>query len=804
MSRESWCRRVLPVVVLACLAAGRLVCGQVEVEEDEAGSSFENGETRTPPSVSRNEVTFFVRAAGLSAEQREAALELWATYAERHAAAADKFREYAEAVTGGERNRGWQDDSIRKQLMPVRMDLQAFERQIEDQLKSDLRQVLTPEQESRAGWFQRRTRVRAHSNLVSWSYAGEADLALIAHLVTGSGAWSEELSATLDKYYGELLDLIEEAQKDQEAALSERKQDHPAGEGEAADDGEAAAMREQARWREQRKRGDVFRLRGAQLNERYAARIASMVPSEQSERFEERYLRAMTSRRSTPYSDAGPVFDRALLAEGLSEDQRARLMAMRGEWSKEERRRLRDSLKQRLASLENGDDESEAMLWSDDVQERMKKQAATLAAVRGVLTEEQAEAAGPPLSKSTIRIPDFDAEDEPEPARSTTKGRTFDMEGLLSMRSLTSGDIAYYTRVAGLDADQREAAADLLASYTSRQRRAVRKMAAYQSALTERLMQGDTGESMQKRATQVYLRFDEYTKRLTRETLDDLKSILTDEQSGAYDRLEKRLRRRTMLNPQVGMISAGAGLDLVSLLEGVVGKSGLPAEAEPTLERYEREMAPAVDRLRQFEEDQIEKAKKLAEGAGEMDPASQMASAMELMTQMQKIASEARDLNIRYFREVLPMLPEAIRPEAERAFYLAASPFSMMNMMDGDESSRRTPQGLFDEAAALDDLTDEQRSSLSAALLSYTKQASAKYREVFDMLVQMEKDHPNMMERMTSIAGSGVYNTEVEMGAKRDEALEAMLASLTAEQRERLPRPYRPPGVVPRPRFDED
>lgn len=789
------------LIVAAMVAVGVLHAPAMSQDDDADEPPMwtpDGGYSRYRPNISRSEVTFFARTAGLTPDQREAALELWASYSERHMAASEKMEEYAESLTGGDQAKEWQDTKVREQLQPVREDFAKFEKRIDKELTDDLRSVLTDPQEANWKWFERRLEVNRRGYSVSLQGGERVDLALIAHRSSGSAAWSDELFAALDKYYAEMLELMEDAEEDQKAAITERVERRK----QVAD--ENAGVDQDEERDEYEKRANVFRLRGAQLNERYATKVAGLLPSEVTERFEERFLRAMAEGFSFAMADSGRVFDLALRAEGLSGEQRERLASMRSEWSKEERGRLRKALDARLEKLESGDDQRDAMAFSTGYQARLARQSATLKEVRGVLTPEQAEAAGPPLSISMVSVPDFEAEDEPEPAPKAKRNRSHGMEQFFEMRSLRDGDIAFFMRVAELDDDQRESAKDLLASYTSRQRRAVRKMSAYQEAMTERAMQGDTGDSTNKKAMQVYLKFGEYSERIMEEALSDLRAILTDEQAAAYDRLERRVRRRSVLNAQLGMMSAGAGLDLVGLLEGVAGKEGIPEETDVILARYEAEIAPAVDRLRALEKEQQGKWGKMAEAEGEIDMAAQMAAGQEMMMQMQKLSSGARDLNVKFFREAVATLPERVRPEAEQAFYFAASPFGMMGMMGGDESGGRTPRGLMDEAVALGDLTDEQRASLGDAVFAQAKEAAAKYREVFDKLVEAEKEHPNAMERMQSMGELNVYGVEQEVREQGDKAVESMLAVLTVEQRERLPRPYRPPGSVARPRFEED
>ncbi len=795
----------LTAVLISWALLAERVRAQDAIGDDDAPAwTMEDGLSRYRVDISRGDVTFFARTTGLTPEQREAALELWAAYSERHTAASELMQEYTDSLTDGDMQREWQDEKVREQLDPVQSDFNKFENRINKELTEDLRAVLTDAQEPGWKWFDQRRKVCETSGLISRSYGAKTDLALIAHQALGGTAWSDGVATTLDKYYSEVLELIDEARKDQTAATNERIAQQKAEENENEDEPEAED-KGQARLLEQRKRENVFRLRGAQLNERYAAKIAGLLPADAAERFEERYLREMSEMVPGMLADSGRAFDLSLRVADLTADQRSRLVGLRGEWSKDERRRMRGALDERIAALEKGDGASPmGMQFGIDYQERLKQQAATLKDIRGVLTPEQVEAAGPPISATALRVPNFEAEDEMEPPRKAGKGRMFNMEGFLGMRSLKDADVTFFIRVAGLDDDQRESAKDLLSSYTARQRRAVRKMAAYQEAMTERAMQGDAGDATNKAATKVYLRFGEYTERLEKETMADLRAILTDAQSAAYDRLEKRVRRRSALNAQVGMMTAGAGIDLVGLLEGVMGKAGLPAEADAILLRYEGEIAPAVDRLRDYEKEQMGKWGKMAEEEVELDAAAQMAAAQEMMAQMSKLAAEARDLNIKFFREVLPTLPEETRPEAEQTFYFAASPFSMMGMMGNDESGRRTPRGLLDEAVALGDLTEEERASLAGSVLSHAKDAAAKYREVFDKLVQAEKENPNAMERMQSMGESGIYGAEQEVSENRGKTVDAMLATLTAEQRERLPKPYRPQGSVARPRFEEE
>lgn len=788
---------LLAALVLACPARAQ----DDDLDEDDPlalSRAYMSGEVvRYRPDISRSDVTFFARMARLSAEQRDAALELHSSYAERYRAAAKKLQDYEDALTNNSEARLYNDERLEERLKPVREDFRKYETKLEEALLADMKTVLTDDQQGRWEWFER----RAKWNLNNWGLGvsghGLPDLAYLAHRALGNEAASDELLETLARFYTDTAGLKEEFAAAQQAWIRQAEQPAENEEGEADDAPPAPDLKAEGR--------KEFRRRGVELAQRADSKIRGLMPADQAEAFEEQYLTQMTRGLDVWGWMGRPEesYAKALKLESLTAEQRAGLGAAQAEARRESIAKMRAALADHLKeSDKKGEfDFGDQMQVMGRMQQMMTAQKATLSKIRGILTPEQQVEAGPPIEKLRVKPPNFDNEDEPAPEIPERSRFMPDIEGALGVAAVNDLDLAFLKRAAPLSDDQYAAAKDLFASYTSRNRLAAKKMAAWQQAVSERMMQGEMPDFLDKSQMRAYLKYHSYIDRIKSELLADVRDLLTEEQSAAYDALKRRVKRKVLRETEMQVDALAAQVDLVSVVEGVFVNEEAPGDLREVLDRYEADAAPAIDRINAFKDQETERAQKMAQGGGAIDMGDMMGFFNNIESQARKLALEVRDLNLRTFRELVPKMPDDRRAEFEEAFYHAADPSLRWSLLADGGS---TPRGLFDEAAALGDLTPEQTQALRAEVGRNAAAAAEVLRESFELQLEGEKPDQKSWDRMRNRDFRKIRERQEALRKSSDEALERMLAVLTPEQQSRLPKPYRPTVEVERPRFEEE
>lgn len=788
--RERHFRQAILIAALLMLIALPV---QAQDDDDplEAAQMFLSGEyLRYRPNVPRTDLLFFARMAGLSAQQREAALDLYSAYSTRHEAAARKMQEYEDALTSGDHQRIWNDPKIEPVLRPVRDDFHKHQQKLKEELLADMKALLTDDQQGKWEWFERRLNWDASSWQLAIIGGQQPDLALIAHRVAGDQPFSQEVIDVLTRYYADSFALMKDTA---DAVVRHRLETR-----HIEDDQERQA--EEQAFRQE------FLQRNLALMQRTASKLQSLLPEPLGERFEEAYLRGLTLNLDTTSYMVRP--DRAYAAarsvKNLSEDQRARIEAIESEDRKDDIVRMRALLEERLKRPLGwqGDqadaNQMDAMLR---YQQRITRHKALISRLREILTPEQQEEAGPPISAIDVRLPNFEDENEPAPPMKPSRPGIPDMEAAFDRPVMSDLDLAFLKREASLTDEQYASAKDLLDAYRARNRLASRKMAAYQQAVSERMMQGDTGEMLDKRSMRFYLQYHRYNERIRDELVEDLRSLLTEEQSPAFEAIRRRIKRRSLSSDGISFGIAGVNADLTAITEGIFAGESPPEDIRAVLSRYEADLAPIVGRLTAFQRVQMRRFEKMAEGGGALNITDMMGQFESMQKDARKMMVEARELNLKCFRELAPKFPDDRRAEFEEAYYSAALGANMWAMMD---QNPRRPRDLLAEARALGDLTPEQDASLAAAARRFASETAASLREAFEAQIKNERPDQSMMERAQAMSRSDLNQRVEAMRDSREKAVDSMLASLTEEQRQRLPKPYRTGGPVERPRFEEE
>ncbi len=275
--------------------------------------------------------------------------------------------------------------------------------------------------------------------------------------------------------------------------------------------------------------------------------------------------------------------------------------------------------------------------------------------------------------------------------------------------------------------------------------------------------------------------------------MDDLRLVISDDQAGRWDSLERMRRRDKSLGGGMGV--SGAAVDLIAIVEGLEVSEALRGELTGTLERYEVDLDRALvdrNRLKDEQEKQFRESHQPGEGgAMSFDIEAFQASAAA----MREAEIKIRDINQRYSAQLGGMLDEATRAEFDRMIRVESFP----------QVYKRSYTGrAFDRAGGFDDLSDEQRSQLEMFREQYERELAA----VNDKWAAAEAEAEAAGASQRMMLGGGNMIIQVG-GGTQDEGVKAARAArkdlddryydrvkqlMTPEQVERLPRKRRGPG----------
>jgi len=253
--------------------------------------------------------------------------------------------------------------------------------------------------------------------------------------------------------------------------------------------------------------------------------------------------------------------------------------------------------------------------------------------------------------------------------------------------------------------------------------------------------------------------------------LDDVKTVLRDDQQNMWPKFERALRRSRGLNR--GRIS-GERVDLIAIVE----RADLPEDAhkqiDPVLELYEEDLDRTLSARMEFEQKQMS-------NFFEVMQSGDMAAAQKLLEEGRKLSVAVRDVNRRYARQVEDLAPEpqrdTISDEVKRQ--------SFPRVYNDTRADR-----LVKAAKGMTDLTEEQKTAVETLAASFTREMDslnhqlAKAQEKTEMTVTAE----NMMSMFRGGDGGPLdelYGKRRDLGSKTEDDLRKIL---TPEQQDQLPK----------------
>lgn len=351
----------------------------------------------------------------------------------------------------------------------------------------------------------------------------------------------------------------------------------------------------------------------------------------------------------------------------------------------------------------------------------------------------------------------------------------------MSRPAMTQRELDGYAGILGLDEAQREAAKELLASYTTEFEKASREQ-------TEK-MRRIADEFRETRDDEVWEQMgpisEKYTKRsaeLEKSLLNDIKTLCDEKQLAQWPRVERTRRRDRTIDR--GTVS-GESVDLVRIVTGLELAAEARAALAAQLEAYEQDLDRVLEARNKIIDQQ---AASFTPGRGPMT--FDVEKFQKQMADAREAGEKVREVNQRYARSIEGLLPETSK--AEFSMQVKRASFPMVYRASRTERA-------FDAALKFDDLDTKQREAIASLRQSYEQDTASLNDKWAAAILDEEKDGAGGI----ALGGGGVMTMSFgdedsdkpsaqARKARRDadkKAMQSLESLLTDAQKERLPQP---------------
>lgn len=332
-----------------------------------------------------------------------------------------------------------------------------------------------------------------------------------------------------------------------------------------------------------------------------------------------------------------------------------------------------------------------------------------------------------------------------------------------------------YADILGFDDVQRETAQMLHREYLDSFKQAGDALMDAMRKLQEEAGRSRDWEAMMKPMGKIMLGWMDRSKELEKQFFSDLRMLAIEPaQEEAFVRVERAFRREQMQVWGQMVTVSGGTLDLYDIARAVevTGNN----DAQQTLLAYEAEIDPVnkriIERVEEFSRQQM---KQMQDGF-EWDE-STMTRMQEAMTEMSDMGKQGKEINARYARQIMQVLPS----EDQTEWDLEVKRRTWPTVYRESKAQRQ-----MEAASKLDDLTATQQESLEAMRQSYQREAmpiNERWAKAID--AQAENSEGNWW-------GWGQDNSEIESieeerVALDDRFVERVRSMLTPEQIEKMP-----------------
>jgi len=720
----------------------------------------------------------------LSEEQAEASRTLHEAYVPRVAATKRKVEEYLYAS----RQRSWLGEITGEEHIKhhnnADREQRAYKQKLWSEFEVDLKDLLTPEQLVHLPVLEKLCRVHVSSWIL---YVGQRVPDILRILQDAEVEMSPELRAIIERYITE-LDLLVVEYKREMPMFSDKVWEIQLDETLSYEQQDAAI-------RLLENPSKKLLISGREVSTETLRRMLPLLPEIKTAEVELHCYEYYDYLGDSSPRNFGAVCRKLLGLPSITEMQREGIREVYLEFIKARIAERKVEVEENLAA-----DKSPTDLTDEErlvhLQAYMEGVSRGLERLRGLLTEEQIEEAGPPLREVRLYIPDFEADDEP-PQRDLSK-LIWLAPRQYAAPQVNAVDLAFLTRTVGLSEEQREAAGDLLSAYEGRVRLAVRKQRAFHESATYHTIMGRPSSDIDRRRERVEFEVDRHTSRLRVELLDDWRLILTDEQASKWESFERRVERKPialgMRSLQVGVQSA----DLPAMLEQAIGGvDAIGDELAAVVELYEREMAALVKEVAALDVKSRERIAKALDGEG----GAIAGSDPKIDAAAWGLSMRIFELNQQYFRRFCELLEGKSRKEFEAMMHRSL----LHDRKISAHWKARADMAILERAIqGMNDLTEAQKRRIGE-ILGENEDAAHQARmllyEEFAAIVPKRIDPEAWNGALRSsqcwTLAKNLWKIETETAAK-------LIAELTPEQKKKVPRSWLVTIEDPSLRFDEE
>jgi hypothetical protein len=342
---------------------------------------------------------------------------------------------------------------------------------------------------------------------------------------------------------------------------------------------------------------------------------------------------------------------------------------------------------------------------------------------------------------------------------------------------ISAGSVKAYGKILGLDATQQDALKDLHEGYKEQHQALSKEMQeavqATQDKFNETKDPSVWGTDFPKAMRTIGLKMET----LEKEFYQDLRSTLTEAQSGKFIGVERHRRRDKHM--RFGMVG-GESADLFKAAE----RAGVEPMAGPAAELFNGYEADVDKILLARDELGKEALKEPEPGASAMD-AKAIQKAMDMMKTVRAQGLQLRGVHKDHARRIAGALPEGMGAKFEHEYSKLAFPKIFRDSH---------PMKLLDSAAKLEDLEASQRESLALVREQYERELAA-VNERWAQAVQDRDDKlgddPMAMAAMfmPNANEQGPLADAKKARRELDERVgDRVLAALNAAQKDKLPK----------------
>jgi hypothetical protein len=339
---------------------------------------------------------------------------------------------------------------------------------------------------------------------------------------------------------------------------------------------------------------------------------------------------------------------------------------------------------------------------------------------------------------------------------------------------ITQRSLDAYAKLLGMDEAQKEAASDLLKGYREQHTKAKEAMEAKVQAGQETMRDTGDWQAGAKEMREAGFKYRGEVETLEKTFVTDLQTLLTTEQMGKWDGVERHRRREKHMRVH---FYSGAAVDILN----VADRQGIAMDT-PELKELRSQYEMDLDRrLLDWEK----RAKEAEDDMRKDESGMNMQAQMDAMNKMGEVSKQIRDMNRDFAGRMMATMAPEQKAKFEKAFNERAYPRIY---------KRVHTQEQLEAAGAFTDLDAGQKESLKSLREQWERDSAPLNKAWVDETIKTEDEGGGtmgVMMRQFSSEGGDKGNDLKKIRQDRKELEERvgtrLKELLNPTQRERLP-----------------